>query len=364
MRKLISILVMVTMVLTVSGCFSSDKPESTVKEFIGAAKVFDVEKMESLINPSNSSEKEDIAELTKEEDGNEQYQKYFMEYLKENAGKIKYEVKDTEIDSNSAVVTVDFKYIDGAPILKATLTEYITKAFPLAFSGVEITDEDASQMFLTAMQEQRKTIEESYVEKTISIKCIKVDSKWYIDEVSDELLDVLMSNFISASEEWGDSMSGTFDESNEEINSVMEQAEKDNMTIIQKNIGDEIEFATLKLIVNSVDEQQIIHVEYGQPIVAKEGAKFIIVDLGITNITNSAFSFPPNSAIIVDDKGREFNAESDSMFNVDNTLDYRDLSPSIKETGILIYQIPTDAMSYDLVIAKDGTDELYKILLK
>ena len=211
--QLISILVMVTMVLTVSGCFSSNKPESTVKEFIGAAKVFDVEKMESLINPSNSSEKEDIAKLTKEEDedGNEQYQKYLMEYLKENAGKIKYEVKDTEIDSNSAVVTVDFKYIYGAPILKATLTEYITKALPLAFSGVEITDEDASQIILTEMQEQRKAIEESYVEKTISIKCIKVDSKWYIDEVSDELLDVFMSNFISASEEWNDSMSGTFD---------------------------------------------------------------------------------------------------------------------------------------------------------
>lgn len=67
---------------------------------------------------------------------------------------------------------------------------------------------------------------------------------------------------------------------------------------------------------------------------AKEGAKFVIVDIKLTNTTNKTFSFPP------------------------------DLSLSIKETGYLVYEIPTDAMSYFLVVGKSGTNELYKIILK
>ena len=83
----------------------------------------------------------------------------------------------------------------------------------------------------------------------------------------------------------------------------------------------------------------------------------------ITNTTNKAFSFP-NNLTIVDDKGREFNSYSDSIGAIDNYLDYRDLPPSIKETGNLVYELPTDATNYNLVSGKTGTNELYQILLK
>lgn len=45
-------------------------------------------------------------------------------------------------------------------------------------------------------------------------------------------------------------------------------------------------------------------------------------------------------------------------------MDYRDLSPSIKEAGRFIYELPKGSTGYDLFISKAGTNEVYKIILK
>ncbi|MDO8657504.1 MAG: DUF4352 domain-containing protein [Candidatus Levybacteria bacterium] len=141
------------------------------------------------------------------------------------------------------------------------------------------------------------------------------------------------------------------------------QAKKEIITIVQKAIGDEIALATLKLKVNSVEEKQTLIATYGSPKVAKEGTKFVVVNLDITNTTNRKFSFSPD-IIVVDNKNREYSTYSESIGAIDNYLNYKDLSPSVKETGYLIYEIPNDATSYSLVVGKEGTNELYKIVLK
>ena len=68
--------------------------------------------------------------------------------------------------------------------------------------------------------------------------------------------------------------------------------------------------------------------------------------------------------LLVDDKGREFDSYSDSIWNIDNYIDYRDLAPSIKEKGFLVYEVPEDFLNYSTYIGKTGTDELYKIIIK
>ncbi|MCR3922797.1 MAG: DUF4352 domain-containing protein [Firmicutes bacterium] len=357
MRKLISFFMIMAMVFTITGCSDSAKPEATVSEFIEAAKVFDFDKMATTINPSNLNN-EKITDLMESDD--DQYQKYFLDYLKANANKITYTIADVKIDDNTAIVSVDTRYVNGGPLLKATIAEVFTKAIALAFTGVEMTEEETSQMFISAMQTQEEVVAESFVEKTIDVKCTKIDNQWYIDEPSDELLDVIMSNFISVGKELDDNFDSS---STGDDNTLMEQALQDNMTIIEKATGDEIILATVLLKVTGVEEKQSISTSYGSPTEAKEDAKFVVVSLDLTNTTNKTFSFPPD-LIVVDNKGREFNTFSDSIFAIDDYLDYRDLSPSIKETGYLVYELPTDAVSYNLVVAKSGTNELYKILLK
>lgn len=147
-------------------------------------------------------------------------------------------------------------------------------------------------------------------------------------------------------------------------NSAMQEAKKEKMQIIEKNIDDELILATMNLKINKVEEKQILSPSYGSPKVAKEGTKFIVISLDVTNTTSSEFDFSSNGLILIDDKNREFSVYSDSIGAIEKYLDYRKLSPSIKETGYLIYELPNDATNYSFMIGKAGTKELYKIILK
>ena len=361
MKKTISILLILVMFLSLTACSNQQKPETTVSEFIEAAKMFNFEKMASIINPSSSPSKEKISELEKGSEENS-YEKYFMDYLKSNAKKITYEIKDSTIDGDNATVTVDFKYVDGGPLLKSTIGDVFSQVISMAFAGVEMNDEEMSQLLVSSMEKQKENISETFTERTVNLKCIKIENKWYLDDISDDFLDVIISNFGTVAEELDESFNDSSNGFVEDNLTVLGQAEEENMIIIEKNIGDEVVFATLNLKVNSVEEKQSINSSYSSA-EAKEGAKFVVIDLELTNTTTKGFTFPTNM-LLIDDKGREFDSYSDSIGNIDNYIDYRDLAPSIKETGYLVYEVPTDALNYSIYAGKAGTDELYEITLK
>lgn len=333
MKKFINLLfVLIIGIVFVTGCSFGPKPESTVSNFIDAGKKFDLTQMATMVNPADAQK---VTDMTKGKDSKaetDQYQQYFMDYFKDNASKITYTIKGTKVEKDNATVTVDFKYVDGGPLLKATLGDVFSKAISLAFTGVQVKDDEMGQMLVSSMAKQKETIKETTAEKTIDISLSKIDNKWLINKPSDELLDVFMSNFISVGNEINKSMnSGT--NANKGQMTFMEQAKKDNKTIITKAIGDEIPLATIIIKVNSAQEQANITAQYSSPKVAKDGAKFLVVNLDITNTTNKAFTFDPQ-LLIVDDKGREFKTY-DSIGAIDNYLNYKELSPSIKETGNL-----------------------------
>ncbi|MBC9785958.1 hypothetical protein H1S01_15845 [Heliobacterium chlorum] len=201
MRKLISLLVVVGLFF-LAGCSLSPKPETTVSYFLEAGKKYDLTKMSALVANSDANGKEKISEL-----GNEnQYQTYFLDYFKENAGKITYTITNAQVKNNNATVTVNFKFVDGTPLLKATLGNVFTKALTGAFSGVKMTEEETKQMIVTAIKKQKETNVESFTDQTIDIKLAKVDDQWFIVEPSDELLNVFMSNFNSIGKELGKSI--------------------------------------------------------------------------------------------------------------------------------------------------------------
>jgi hypothetical protein len=146
--------------------------------------------------------------------------------------------------------------------------------------------------------------------------------------------------------------------------SVVEEAKKE-MVVIDKKVGDEIVLATATLKVNQTEEVKTLSAKYSAPKVAKEGTKFVTVNLDITNTTKSEYSFAPDDVfLLVDNQKREYTTYSDSIGAIDNYLNYKSLSPSIKQTGFLVYEIPDDDTSYSLVTSKAGSKELYIIKLK
>ncbi len=367
MRKLTGFLFIFGMFLGMfflAACANTPSPEATVTTFIEAGKKFDLTQMAEMVDPSNLNGKEKILKIMREgEDGRSQSQKYFLDYFQENAAKITYTVKEPKIENDQATLTVDIKYINGEPLLKAVLQDVFTEAFTSATTGAQIKDEEIEQMLMSAMQKHKATIQESYMEKSINVQLIKVNRHWYISQPSDELLDVFLSNFISVTKELNNNINSSSDGAGQETSSFMEQAKKENLTIIPKAVNDEIILSTIKLRVNHVEEKQTVTSKYSSPRTAKEGTKFVIVNADVTNTTNKAFTFPPD-LIVVDNKNREFKTYAESTNTIDNYLDYRELSPGITENGNWVYELPADAESYKLYIKKSGTKELYEILLK
>jgi len=144
-----------------------------------------------------------------------------------------------------------------------------------------------------------------------------------------------------------------------------QKEELNEIDFIEKNIGEEVELATLKFRVNKVEEKDIISSKYGTPEVAGEDAKFIVINIDLTNTTDTPFTFSNHDGfVLIDDQGRMFNEYENVIGNIDNYLEQRKLSPSIKENGFFVYKVPKDATSYSLAIGKAGTDEFYKVLLK
>lgn len=146
--------------------------------------------------------------------------------------------------------------------------------------------------------------------------------------------------------------------------SVVEAAKKESV-VINKAIGDEIMLATGTIKINKSEETQTVGSKYSSPKIAKEGTKFVIVNLDVTNTTKGEFMFYPDDVfLLVDDQKREFRVYGESIGALDDYLNVRTLSPSIKENGNIMYEIPNDATSYSLVTSKGGTKELYLIKLK
>ncbi len=199
MKKSLSVILVLAIILALSAC--GTKPETAVDGYFTAAKAFDPEGMKAMVDPANEEAVSAIAEFS---DGSEdEYTKYFQDYLKESAKKITYTISGSEVDGDTAIVTVECKYIDGGPILSATVAEAFKKMMGIAFSGAELTEEETNQMFLDIMNEQTESLEETYKETTVKINCIKKDSTWYIADVNDDLLDVVTSGFVSAASDLG-----------------------------------------------------------------------------------------------------------------------------------------------------------------
>ena len=168
----------------------------------------------------------------------------------------------------------------------------------------------------------------------------------------------------SALQDAASEISNIFNNANPSANKLPDESEK-NVTYIDKAIGEEVVLATLKFRVNNSSEKQTLSGGFGTPAIAKEGAKFVVMDLNITNTTNAPFVFLPDDGFrLVDNNGRQFATYGDTIGKIQNYFNVRELSPGISENGVLVYEIPQDSTSYSFAVGKGGTSEIYRVKLK
>ena len=193
MKKIISILLVVLLLI---GCGSKTAtPEATVSGFMDATKAFNFVKMIDYVHVDSEKSDELVDELEESFDTDEMELELFN-YFKDNAKKIEYSIDNIVEDDDRATVSVTADYVDGSVLMGAVFEEYMGKIFELAFSGKEPSEEEISELLGTIMNEKIKEIEVEFITSTFEVELIKVNNKWLIDDVSNDLLNVMMSNFM------------------------------------------------------------------------------------------------------------------------------------------------------------------------
>ncbi len=143
-----------------------------------------------------------------------------------------------------------------------------------------------------------------------------------------------------------------------------------NINVTYIPIGTEAQNKTFNFKINSVEIKQTITGAFGNK-TAKENAQFVVVDMSITNTTNSKYMFLPEKSFIneegfylLDEKERRYETYDGTYRYINNFLNQRYLSPSLTERGYLVYEVPNDAGIMALATVNVATGECYAVGLQ
>lgn len=343
MKKIISLVCAMVLIVSLVGCGAESKPDNVVTTFCDAMKAYDRETMSSCVTSGGKG-------LTGESEEEDELMNQIFDYLKICTSKMTYSIENSEVNEDKGTVTVKFKYVDASPVVIAALGEYIQQALVMAFSGA---DEDTmSQLFVSIFNEKKDSTDTGTAESTLNFACTKTDERWKIDSVPDGAESILLSNVDKAFE------SMNFDDSGD---SGSADGEPENEVWHDVPLGQMVELATVSMCVTKCEEAISLASKYNSTD-AQSGTKFVIFTVDVENITKSPITFDISDIMFYDSQERSYDTYDDAYLYVDDSLSYAELSPNIKQTGKIIYNVPEDAQEYYFAVSKSGTDDYYRFL--
>ena len=164
----------------------------------------------SLKSGENNSQKQDIIEGIKNSSEVEENTQNNFEY-EILFSKLNYTIVDTKNDFKEATVVLNVTNKD----MKTVLSNYLVKAFQLAFSSVFIptyTDEQMQEELNNYLKEQIESDEVDEIMTNIELKMEKKDGKWVIKEESKkDFANAILPGFIDTLEQITDSFNQGID---------------------------------------------------------------------------------------------------------------------------------------------------------
>ena len=335
MKKTLSFILCIVLLMYFPGCSFKGKPDPVVKDFCKAMKAFDLEAMQNctvLAGEGGPSI----------DDGSPVVQALY-EHLSTYAQEMKYSIKSCSVSGDTGTVVVEFSYLDAAPIVEASIADFIPQLIGLALTNAD--DALVEATFMNILAQKSSEMKPQVLQQLVAIPCIYTDDGWKISEVPDEIMNVLMSNIQDV-----ENALGGFGE--EET-----QSETEEETVWHNVLpGTSIELATIKVtVLDTIEATSIVGSDSTDK--AQSGAKFIVMDIEVENITKDTIHFDISNYHFVDSKERRFEPYDEDIWILGDTIHYADLAPNIPQRGYVVYQVPSDAAGYYLgIIKKDTTD--------
>jgi hypothetical protein len=113
--------------------------------------------------------------------------------------------------------------------------------------------------------------------------------------------------------------------------------------------GKVYELPAMSFTIDGYEETDTLTPRFGSPALAKDGTKFVLVKLTVTNTGKEQYKFWPDRLFrLVDAQGRHFKQSNDHWQDADDYLGVRELGPGVPEKGTLIYETPGDSAALHL----------------
>ena len=198
MKRIISIILMVLMIVGLTACGAS--PTSTTESFLNAVKSGDTDTINEVyaggtldIMDSVSDEGDDAEDETTDDSLDKVYDELLVPKLLD----FDYEVSNEQIDGDKATVDVKFTTYKLGDAFSAFFSEYLTQAFALIFS--DVSDEQMDALASNILTEKLNLCEEKTYDKTVTLSLSKKDGKWVVDaiEPASDIIDALSGGLVT-----------------------------------------------------------------------------------------------------------------------------------------------------------------------
>lgn len=185
-KRILSLLMTIMMVMSVSGCGEVEKAKKSVDEMFGAFETVNLEQINTYLNTDELSS----LELLTDDSKSEEVFKLMFSKLSHNI------ISVEEADENTIVVKTEITTIDMGLVFQEWMQESIKMAFDGAFSGESLSEDEYNKKVEEQLLEILKKEDRQTVTNTVDIKYVKTDNKWNI-QVDDKLTDALLGGLIS-----------------------------------------------------------------------------------------------------------------------------------------------------------------------
>lgn len=185
-KRILSLLMTIMMVMSVSGCGEVEKAKKSVDEMFGAFETVNLEQINTYLNTDELSS----LELLTDDSKSEEVFKLMFSKLSHNI------ISVEEADENTIVVKTEITTIDMGLVFQEWMQESIKMAFDGAFSGESLSEDEYNKKVEEQLLEILKKEDRQTVTNTVDIKYVKTDNKWDI-QVDDKLTDALLGGLIS-----------------------------------------------------------------------------------------------------------------------------------------------------------------------
>ena len=188
-----TLLLILAMVVSLSGCGEIKKAETTVNGMFAALKEADVEKVSEYMNLDDfKTDGEDEDSVTSN-----------VEMLVKNMfAQLDYKIISSEkVDKTTVIVTTEITNIDMKPVMTEFLASALQYAFANAFANPQPSEEETSKKMEEMLIETINKPDRATVTNTADIIVVKTEDKSWRIKTDDAFLNALMGGLYEATKE-------------------------------------------------------------------------------------------------------------------------------------------------------------------